>query len=262
MNDNIIYDNKNGKVIFNIPCASRYAPTVYYNMHIGHAWIAYFTYVTTKENNGKFIARFDDIFQGEIYPEARKIAEDHIKGLEWLGIIPDEVIWMSDILSNIKDIIRERTNTDVDYQDWFVDIKELGVYRFFNKDIMALRSGFQLYEPIYSAAADMLLNINYIVRGEDLLYISALNLFAFKWLKMDLKNMFFSYIPVVRCEGARISKSNPFSDKLFLYYLREKGMTGEELISLLRKVCLQDSNGPISYTNLNFYPNFSISELP
>lgn len=67
----------------------RFAPSPTGMLHVGGARTALFNYLFARANNGKYLLRVEDSDRQRSTPEA---VEAIMKGLQWLGITPDEEI--------------------------------------------------------------------------------------------------------------------------------------------------------------------------
>lgn len=63
--------------------------------HIGHAKAIIVNYMLAREHGGKFILRFEDTNPSTVKAE---FYDQHLKDYEWLGIQPDEVVYVSDYM--------------------------------------------------------------------------------------------------------------------------------------------------------------------
>lgn len=82
----------------------RFAPSPTGFIHIGNTRIAFFNWLYALQNKGKFILRYDDTDQlrsKQEYIDA--IKED----LEWLGIIPDEIMFQSKRFDRYDEITKQ-----------------------------------------------------------------------------------------------------------------------------------------------------------
>ncbi|MBD3189848.1 MAG: glutamate--tRNA ligase [Candidatus Heimdallarchaeota archaeon] len=72
---------------------TRYAPEPSGEMHIGHAFTAFFAHYYAKKYDGTFVLRFEDT-----NPEQEKIEymDAHREALEWLGFEPDKEVIVSE----------------------------------------------------------------------------------------------------------------------------------------------------------------------
>ncbi len=80
---------------------TRYAPEPNGEMHLGHAYTAYFAYAYARKYDGTFILRFEDTNPKQ---ERVKYMEAHKADLNWLGLPPDKVV----IVSNDMPIFYEK----------------------------------------------------------------------------------------------------------------------------------------------------------
>lgn len=82
-------DAENGKVV------TRYAPEPNGEMHLGHAYTAFFAHYYANRYDGNFILRFEDTNPKQ---ERIEFMEAHRDSLDWLGLNPDkEVVVSNDI---------------------------------------------------------------------------------------------------------------------------------------------------------------------
>lgn len=69
--------------------------------HIGHAKAILVNYLLAKEHDGKFILRFEDTNPTTVKKE---FYDQHINDYKWLGIEPDEVVYVSDYMDEFIDL--------------------------------------------------------------------------------------------------------------------------------------------------------------
>ena len=84
-----------GKVV------TRYAPEPNGDMHLGHAFTAFFAHYYAQKYKGEFVLRFEDTNPQQ---EEIKYMDAHKEALEWLGLQPDRVV----IVSNDMAIFYEK----------------------------------------------------------------------------------------------------------------------------------------------------------
>ncbi|MGI9400749.1 MAG: glutamate--tRNA ligase [Rhizobiaceae bacterium] len=70
----------------------RFAPSPTGNIHIGNARTALINWIYSRQNDGKFILRFDDT---DTARSKQEYADGILRDLNWLGIIPDEIEYQS-----------------------------------------------------------------------------------------------------------------------------------------------------------------------
>ncbi|MBN1331129.1 MAG: glutamate--tRNA ligase [Candidatus Heimdallarchaeota archaeon] len=80
---------------------TRYAPEPNGEMHLGHAYTAYFAHAYAKKYQGTFILRFEDTNPKQ---ERIKYMDAHKADLNWLGLDPDKVV----IVSNDMPVFYEK----------------------------------------------------------------------------------------------------------------------------------------------------------
>jgi glutamyl-tRNA synthetase len=69
------------------PIRTRFAPSPTGLLHIGGARTALFNYLFARHHGGTFLLRIEDTDRARSTPEATEVI---LKGLDWLGLIPDE----------------------------------------------------------------------------------------------------------------------------------------------------------------------------
>ncbi|MHA1504241.1 MAG: glutamate--tRNA ligase [Candidatus Heimdallarchaeota archaeon] len=80
---------------------TRYAPEPNGDMHLGHAFTAFFAHYYAQKYKGEFVLRFEDTNPKQ---EEIQYMDAHKEALEWLGLQPDRVV----IVSNDMDIFYEK----------------------------------------------------------------------------------------------------------------------------------------------------------
>ena len=81
---------------------TRFNPTTNGALHIGHAYTALVNQHEAHASGGKYILRFDDNTRYWVRKlggkaEMAKIARQQQDDLEWLGIVPDETFYQSEM---------------------------------------------------------------------------------------------------------------------------------------------------------------------
>ena len=65
----------------------RFAPSPTGYIHLGNVWIALLSYISTRQQNGKYVVRMEDI---DLQRSKRELGEALLDDLEWLGFEWDE----------------------------------------------------------------------------------------------------------------------------------------------------------------------------
>ena len=95
-----------GKVV------TRYAPEPNGDMHLGHAFTAFFAHYYAQKYNGTFILRFEDTNPKQ---EKIKFMEAHREALKWLGLEPTKEVIVSNDLPVFYDKAEELIKKDYAY---------------------------------------------------------------------------------------------------------------------------------------------------
>lgn len=89
----------------------RFAPSPTGYIHLGNVWIALLSYISTRQQNGKYVVRMEDI---DLQRSKRELGEALLDDLEWLGFEWDEgprvggpevSYWQSERQTNYADIL-------------------------------------------------------------------------------------------------------------------------------------------------------------
>lgn len=80
--------------------------------HIGHAYACYINYLFAKIHDGKFIIRFEDT-----NPELvkKEYYDAQLKGYEWMGIRPDNIVYVSDHMPELYEYSEKMINSNNAY---------------------------------------------------------------------------------------------------------------------------------------------------
>lgn len=65
----------------------RFAPSPTGYIHLGNVWIALLSYISTRQQKGKYVVRMEDI---DLQRSKRELGEALLYDLEWLGFEWDE----------------------------------------------------------------------------------------------------------------------------------------------------------------------------
>jgi len=89
----------------------RFAPSPTGYIHLGNVWIALLSYVSTKQQNGQYVVRMEDI---DTQRSKRELGEALLDDLEWLGFEwdegprvggPESTYWQSERQTYYRDIL-------------------------------------------------------------------------------------------------------------------------------------------------------------
>jgi len=100
------------------------------------------------------------------------------------------------------------------------------------------------------------MNINHIIRGEDLIYEHMA--YVSYCINMGFELPKFSYLSRLEYNNVIIAGSNNLCP---IYSLREKGYCANEIMDSIKKACLINPDNGITIENLNWSrPQFKIGE--
>lgn len=79
---------------------TRFSPSLNGSLHLGHLWMAWVNYAWAKQENGRFVLRFDDLapryFDHEsVARQSARYADEGLNLLERAGIVPDATTFLS-----------------------------------------------------------------------------------------------------------------------------------------------------------------------
>ena len=232
---------------------TRFNPTTNGGLHIGHAYTALVNQHEAHASGGKFILRFDDntrywvkVLGGK--QAVAEIAKGQQEDLEWLGIVPDEIAYQSELEPEVLAFLAtSRWQPVVDHAPWSdVDLRAIC-------DPPVTPFGLTSFITVEKVIADHMGGVNLLIRGlelmtEDSLYRYFAALFGF----MQIATV---YIPRLMTGGstemADVSKT---AGNWKIRDVRVRGHSPEMVRSVLRESCLVDPFGPWSLNNLRTRP--------
>lgn len=229
----------------------RIAPSPTGMAHIGNAYAALFNWAFARKNNGTFILRLEDTDQKRHVEQAEQVIYD---ALDWLDLLPDEnpVIGGKygpyrqserlDIYNKYADQLEKQNKAyqkegaiwlsipSKDVFSWQDEIRGKISFDTQNlKDWVIIKSdGF----PTYSFACvidDMLMEITHVIRGEEHISNTPLQLSAYQAL--DKKPPIFAHLPVLR--NSAHQKLSKRRDPVSLEWFKKQGYLPEAIINFL-----------------------------
>ncbi|MDO8638724.1 MAG: glutamate--tRNA ligase family protein, partial [Candidatus Daviesbacteria bacterium] len=199
---------------------TRFAPSPTGNPHIGNIRTAFFTYLFTRHQNGKFLLRIEDTDKSR---EVEGSAEGILGSLEWLDIeIDEKPILQSSNFEIHKKHAYELVEKGLAYeqdgaiyfkvpkvgQTSWVDLignKKIVFENKVEKDFVILRSN---ATPLYHLAAtidDHLMGITHVIRGDD--WVSSTPKHIMIYQAFGWKVPQFAHVPqVLATDRSKLSK--------------------------------------------------------
>lgn len=236
---------------------TRFNPTANGSLHLGHIWMALINEQVAHASLGKFYVRFGDnqldwilkLGKNQIESNCIQILED----LNWFRINIDGISYESknaNIIDQIQNHIipKEITLNVEDSQDYngLKYILPLSTYQYpFVPNI-----------TLHKVIEDKLLEINYLIRGDDL--SSEYALYEYFRGKCGWSNINHWYLPRLKVmETEEISKTK---GNFIIKDLRKQGYTAEQLIESLKKSTLVDPDLGFIPNNISPHPMIEIGE--
>lgn len=227
---------------------TRFAPTPRSGLHIGHVWLAWLNYEEARRRGGKFIVRMETMLIKRNQIDEIKHDNTFMKRdvamildqLEWLGIPPDFVSW-EDVEQLVVDAVLEqhpeipRTSVPMNFT--------IGT-----KDSTGIRCAF--HETAPRVISDYYLGCDPVIRGDDLLCEHFFYVWMCQHLGFPIPEMI--YVPRIRNEeGRELSRTTGATG---IDDMRKKGLTPDDIFSIIRQTCLAEPDGEVSLANLAYNP--------
>ena len=206
----------------------RFAPSPTGYIHLGNVWIALLSYISTRQQNGKYVVRMEDI---DLQRSKRELGEALLDDLEWLGFEWDEGPRVGEVVHRydgkcrhlcdfeIQDLrnskepsLRLAVNTcDLNFDDRWQGAQHIHLEC--ELDDYVLRRGDGMYA--YNLAVvldDIAMGITEVIRGNDLLDTTGQQLYLYNILQQcysykDIEVPKYGHAPLlVDADGNRLSK--------------------------------------------------------
>lgn len=211
---------------------TRFRPTPYADLHIGHAWVAYHNWAWARNGGGKFVMIVDDIMYNiphladQSFP-LMKAVDRFIEDLEWLGLAPDEVVF-STRNADAHAEAAERLNLErIGLHDApkSVTITTVGGE--------AIEYGYHPWLVMTRVVDDHLAAITGFWRGMDL--IPEMFLYDFISRSLGWRPPGQGYLPVVRRENNATKESKGNDEGISVRQLREVGYHPQSVVETIRE---------------------------
>jgi len=224
---------------------TRINPTTNGLMHLGHAYMALVNHHAAHSTGGRFVVRYDDNQVNWIaklgQDRMRHFAHSWARDLMWLGVEPDEICYQSEMEPQVRAAIHR-------VMPGYDDMMEYNIVARATWTDAALYP----YAPFLTAEVvylDAMSGINLLIAGEDLLprhnlYCHMAHVFGFHQIQ-------HIYIPrLVAVRGGQLDNVSKTNGAHKVSAMRDRGMSAEEVIQLLRRSCLVNPDGDWSVDNL------------
>jgi glutamyl/glutaminyl-tRNA synthetase len=214
------------------PVNTRFRPTPYADMHVGHAWVAWHNYDKAAGSGGRFVLIADDIIyrlqQLDIQSWPLDVAVTrYVEDLAWLGMPPDEVVYSSRnaeahaAAAKLLSLRRPGRVTKYWAGTCVPNVAGTGASSQYNAWLVAVR-----------VVDDYLASVDAFYRGRDL--VEEMYLYDDTCRRLGYRPCGQEYLPVVR-RAASKAKESKSTGACSIRALREAGYRPEWIISTLRE---------------------------
>ena len=249
----------------------RFAPSPTGPLHIGGARSALFNYLFARKQNGVFVLRVEDTDterSEEVY------YEDIIKGLNWLGLNPDEIYRQSERADIYKAHAEQLTASGLTYEqdgglylriptdDQKIVVHDLirGDVEFNSKDfddIVLLKKDGNATFHFANVVDDITMGITHVIRGEDHLSNTPKHIMIYQALGAEVPT--FAHMPLILNED-RSKMSKRSGDTSLTEYIN-KGYIQPALINFLVQLGWSDKDGQEIFNLDELVDKFSLERV-
>ncbi len=243
---------------------TRFNPTPNGNLHLGHLYLILLNYHTAKENNGKFIVRFDDeegLVETLGIDKINRFCEEIKEDLSWMGIEPDLYSYESKEKEENERYLKQ---INIDVEELKKPLKDLknrerdGIYPQIKN--IERPHPYVPYLTAVKVVQDYREGCGILIRGDDLVSEFSLYCHLCKILNIPIPKFYF--VPKLmqyKKEGSEDSLSDltdvsKTEGNFKLRDLRKKGYSPKEIIEWLGNLCLIDKKKGWDYENIKQRP--------
>jgi glutamyl-tRNA synthetase len=222
---------------------TRIAPSPTGDMHIGTARTAYFNWLAAKASGGKFYLRIDDTDKARNIPGCVDVIKDT---LTWLGLNWDELVFQSQRTYPTDKIPTYESEgairLSLKEKDWFGLPKSwtdevVGEVKITDNDLKDMEDMVLIKSdgsPTYNWASivdDMLMKVNYIIRGTD--HITNTSKQVILWSMLGAEIPKFAHVGLIGEKGKPLSKRDGAASMLFY---QDKGYDADAMLNFLARM--------------------------
>lgn len=223
---------------------TRFRPTPYADLHIGHVWVAWHNYAIAAGSGGRFVLIVDDIMHymphlaKQTYPMV-EATERYIDDLTWLGMAPDDVVYSTRNANAHGDAaaalgLRRPGRIAGTWVGTCVpNAIGTGASNQYNAWLVAVR-----------VVDDYLAGVDSFVRGADLL--EEMYLYDDTCRRLGYRVAGQQYVPLVRRETSAIKESKS-SGAYSIRDLRASGYGPDEIVATLRRCAEQSAAAGLAH---------------
>lgn len=227
----------------------RFAPTTNGSIHLGHVFTALVNEFEAHKSGGKFTVRFDDAQEWRTFRQSRneinRMKQIIIDDFEWLGVKVDDYMSDSEIEMDVKAYLLLLNKGELAITKMVVTNN--------SPESISNNILYYPYHPWLTAQkviADWMIDINYLIRGEDLITESSLYAYFCEIWRIPQPRQV--YIPRLNSfDGSEVSKT---VGSTTINQMREAGYKSEDIYSILINACLKNKDAFWTVDNIKSQP--------
>lgn len=219
---------------------SRFRPTPYRDLHVGHAWVAWHNWTDAARRGGRFVLILDDIVanlqcltQQGFSPNVA--ADRYVEDLAWLGCDVDDVVFSSrdaEAHAEAASLLNLRHPGRWAAEN-FTGIR---VRRACSQEPTNDLTEYHPWLTMTRVVDDFLCKVNSVTRGMEPHLVGEAHHYDWTYRQLYGGNPpRQEYVPLVRRAGAQDKVSKSAMKDLTLRMLRAEGYTGQDVIGTLRE---------------------------